>query len=420
MPQQPQSFGGQSNPYAQSSAKNSSQQPQYFGGQMQPSQTANPFTETSGQNTPQPYPNPYAPQQSQSQQIPDWLTQLFNNYGQQQSQQQQYSNPYAQQSQQPQQSQSQQSPDWMSQLFNNYGQQQQYSNPYQTQNQSQQALQQAQPQQAPQQMQAATQEQPNAFTPNYPTDDYSQPHPQPQPQPQTQSGLGALQQYYGFSIDPYMPPPPPPPTQVAPPPPSPTQPAAAAPPRRTFKGGLYPGSEYMNDFPAGTGGTTNATVGNRTIPTGQMLPGAGASYGNTTTQADIDKLISTGLIDTSFGLTAAQRDAKQQLDSYYAGAIGPGANSAMAIFRAGFNPDHTYSEVSTPVPSKDAQNVMVALSKVFQDPNSPHYADTAYATEIANKYRSGQIDPNSQTYERLSNVYGTGLNRGGLASIRRK
>ena len=34
-----------------------------------------------------------------------------------------------------------------------------------------------------------------------------------------QSGLGALQQHYGFAIDPYMPPPPPPPPVVAPPPP---------------------------------------------------------------------------------------------------------------------------------------------------------------------------------------------------------
>jgi len=34
-------------------------------------------------------------------------------------------------------------------------------------------------------------------------------------QPQTQGGLGALQQHYGFAIDPYMPPPPPPPPPVA-------------------------------------------------------------------------------------------------------------------------------------------------------------------------------------------------------------
>jgi len=205
MPQQPQSFGGQSNPYAQSAAKNFSQQPQQTNPsysnpyqQMQPSQTANPFVQ--GQQTPQPYPNPYAPQQpqqqsqQQSRQLPEWLSQLFDNYGQQQSQQQQYSNPYAQQS--PQQQQQYSSPT--------------YYNPYQPQAQSQQA---------------PAQEQPNAFTPNYPTDDYSQ------PQPQTQSGLGALQQYYGFAIDPYMPPPPPPPpppTPVAPTPFAPT-PVASAP-----------------------------------------------------------------------------------------------------------------------------------------------------------------------------------------------
>ena len=197
-PQQPQSFGGgQSNPYAPQSPS-----------QMQPSQTANPFV-NSPQQSPQPYPNPYAAQQqSQSRQLPEWLSQLFNNYGQQQ---QQGSNPYASQTQQPQQ---------QSQYYNPYqpqgqAQPQSYYNPYQPQGQ-------AQPQQAqapttpsaevsPAPNQAETSiAQPNAFTPG--ADTY--------PQAPTQSGLGALQQHYGFAIDPYMPPVAP--TPVAPTPVAPT------------------------------------------------------------------------------------------------------------------------------------------------------------------------------------------------------
>lgn len=115
MPQQLQSFGGQQNPYVQSSNKNFSQQPQQTNPsysnpyqqmqpsqtanpfqQMQPSQTANPFTQTSGQNTPQPYPNPYAQQQSSQQQQNSYSQQYYNPYAQQQSSQQ-YPNPYAQQ-----------------------------------------------------------------------------------------------------------------------------------------------------------------------------------------------------------------------------------------------------------------------------------------------------------------------------------